>query len=576
MTTNKYGDSAYFDREFSTEQRQNLAKSGAAMPGGGFPIKSEQDLKNAIRAIGRAKDPAAAKAHIKKRAKALGLTKLLPDTWDAAPADCADCKGTGDCATCAGTGMVDGEDCADCAGTGDCATCDGTGEVKKTNDAKNPMVSCPSCDGTGENDSGGDCSTCGGSGKVPKGTKSKDARPEFVHSYDALLEFDDKAKLRLARDGYLIASPRIARTGIQIYKGVELGISDVDEIRVYRPAAEVFSKDSIRSFSNRPVTLEHPGEMVDASNWDKHAIGHTGDEIMRDGEFIRIPMMVMDQEAIDAIRKGQRQLSVGYSADLEWKAGITDSGEAYDAVQRNIRANHLAVVASARGGSKLVIGDTRDGDSEGDGNMPTKTIVVDSVSLEISDTAASVIQRALKVRDDANEAFEAEIEELKAELKKIGVQFDTDKKALDTAVQTKDGEIAVLKKKIEDGKITPAMLDEAVKMRVGVVDRARKILGDKLVIDGKTDDDIRRQVVAVVLSPEQAKSMTEDQILGAFLAGTHGDSKGNGSNGSGDRLRKHLSSNDGHAHSSGDAREKAWNDMNARTQNAWKGEQTKQ
>ena len=72
------------DKEFSEEQRKKLAKSGKAMPGGGFPIESEQDLKNAIHAIGRAKNPAAAKAHIKSRARARGLSKLIPDTWDAA------------------------------------------------------------------------------------------------------------------------------------------------------------------------------------------------------------------------------------------------------------------------------------------------------------------------------------------------------------------------------------------------------------------------------------------------------------------------------------------------------------
>jgi hypothetical protein len=31
--------------------------------------------------LGYAKDPAKAKAHIISRAKALGLTKMLPDTW---------------------------------------------------------------------------------------------------------------------------------------------------------------------------------------------------------------------------------------------------------------------------------------------------------------------------------------------------------------------------------------------------------------------------------------------------------------------------------------------------------------
>lgn len=70
------------NREFDTEERDNLAKEGKALPDGSFPISDEQDLKNAIHAIGRAKDPEKAKAHIKKRAKELNLTSLIPDSWN--------------------------------------------------------------------------------------------------------------------------------------------------------------------------------------------------------------------------------------------------------------------------------------------------------------------------------------------------------------------------------------------------------------------------------------------------------------------------------------------------------------
>ena len=71
----------YWKREFSDKERSALADTGAAMPDGSFPIKSEQDLKNAIQAHGRAKDVAAAKKHIMSRARALNLTHLLPDEW---------------------------------------------------------------------------------------------------------------------------------------------------------------------------------------------------------------------------------------------------------------------------------------------------------------------------------------------------------------------------------------------------------------------------------------------------------------------------------------------------------------
>jgi uncharacterized membrane protein YkoI len=68
-------------RAFSDEARQSMAKEGTAMPDGSFPIASENDLRNAIMAHGRAKDPEAAKAHIKKRAAAMGMESMVPEEW---------------------------------------------------------------------------------------------------------------------------------------------------------------------------------------------------------------------------------------------------------------------------------------------------------------------------------------------------------------------------------------------------------------------------------------------------------------------------------------------------------------
>lgn len=68
-------------RAFSEDERTKLADEGMALPDGSFPIKSTDDLKNAISAFGRAKDKEAAKRHIMKRAKALGAEKMIPAAW---------------------------------------------------------------------------------------------------------------------------------------------------------------------------------------------------------------------------------------------------------------------------------------------------------------------------------------------------------------------------------------------------------------------------------------------------------------------------------------------------------------
>lgn len=74
-------------RDFSDKQRKEMADKKEAMPDGSFPIANVDDLENAIKAIGRAKDQEKAKAHIIARAKALGATDKLPEDWKGSTKD---------------------------------------------------------------------------------------------------------------------------------------------------------------------------------------------------------------------------------------------------------------------------------------------------------------------------------------------------------------------------------------------------------------------------------------------------------------------------------------------------------
>src|SRR5690606_35603689 len=133
---------------------------------------------------------------------------------------------------------------------------------------------------------------------------------------------------------------------------------------------------------------------VTADNWKTLAVGEASTDVMRDGERLKIPLIVKDTNAIAAIQAGKRELSVGYACDLAFEPGITPDGLAYDAVQRNIRANHVAIVQRGRAGSDFRIGDsafqwgaaplTMDEDSQ----MNTRTIIVDGLSVTTTDQGA--------------------------------------------------------------------------------------------------------------------------------------------------------------------------------------------
>lgn len=71
---------------FSRDKRKKMAGKGKALPWGGFPIEDCGDVKNAVRAIGRAKDRSRTIAHIKRHAKSLGCSHLIPKKWSGAGA----------------------------------------------------------------------------------------------------------------------------------------------------------------------------------------------------------------------------------------------------------------------------------------------------------------------------------------------------------------------------------------------------------------------------------------------------------------------------------------------------------
>lgn len=153
-------------------------------------------------------------------------------------------------------------------------------------------------------------------------------------------------KIGKTPEGYIIDTPIIARTGIQWYR------RDGKDVAEYRPPEEVFAPQSLASFVGRPLTIDHPSFMVRSDNVRNVVVGAILGEPWRDGENLRARVVVHDKRAADLIERGLKaELSVGYTVETEQVAGITPEGAHYDAVQRNIRCNHLSIVTRGRAGN---------------------------------------------------------------------------------------------------------------------------------------------------------------------------------------------------------------------------------
>ena len=305
--------------------------------------------------------------------------------------------------------------------------------------------------------------------------------------------FDDlktTGKTRITKDGYLVAYAKVARTGVQEYLGSELG-SDKEIVRVMRPESEVFAKDSLSSYSGKPMTNDHPSEPVTAETWKRDAIGAIGEEVIRDGDYIRVPLIMMDAAAIEDYKAGKRELSMGYEADIEF----VDHAD-YDAIQKNIRINHIALVEKGRaGGAK--IGDAGGQKTNGQSqktevNPMTKKVKFGDVTIEVSEQAA--------------EAIEALTEQLKTAKEEAQASAD----AKDKELAEKDGEI----EKLKGNSMTADKLDAAIAERVAIIADAKKIAD--LDYSKKSPADIRRAAVAAVIGDDKLKDKSDAYVEARF------------------------------------------------------------
>lgn len=170
-------------------------------------------------------------------------------------------------------------------------------------------------------------------------------------------------RIRRLADGRVAAVAKFARTGCYTYAGSEVGRPDLASVTVYRDEAEVFSEDAMASFGHKAITLGHPPEGVTAANWKRVSVGFTEGRVARDGGFVEIPLMLADASAVEALDRGERELSAGYSCQLIWGDGVAPDGTKYQAKQTKISGDHIAIVPSGRAGGACRLGDAATNDS---------------------------------------------------------------------------------------------------------------------------------------------------------------------------------------------------------------------
>lgn len=157
-------------------------------------------------------------------------------------------------------------------------------------------------------------------------------------------------------EGYLICKDAIlARTGKQQYRRSEIYGDSCenaeDIVDVDRSEKEVFSDATLASFENKPITVEHPDESVNSTNWKNYQVGFVRDVRRgktQDGQDVILGnLVIQDEKAIEEILDGEHtDLSCGYDCDIKDDNGL---------YQTNIRGNHVALCREGRAGIAKIV-----------------------------------------------------------------------------------------------------------------------------------------------------------------------------------------------------------------------------
>jgi hypothetical protein len=135
----------------------------------------------------------------------------------------------------------------------------------------------------------------------------------------------------------------LTRTGVLNYLN-----ADGSTRRELRPPEEVFRQDSLATLRSATVTEGHAA-WITPENYQTHTRGHVAENVREDGSLVAAELIVQSSDSLKRIDTRElTELSAGYTCDFDPTPGEWQ-GQRYDGVQRNIKYNHVALLAPGAG-----------------------------------------------------------------------------------------------------------------------------------------------------------------------------------------------------------------------------------
>jgi hypothetical protein len=289
-----------------------------------------------------------------------------------------------------------------------------------------------------------------------------------------------------------------------------------------RTPEEVFSKVSLDSMATMPIYIGHKYDenkklIKDEAKRKEMAVGYSSESVIGNNVYVSSDLKVTRADGVEAIKKGMQSLSVGYDCEVIPESG-TWCGIHYDAVQKNIVNDHIALCWCGRQGDQAVIHmDSEDAilcddaavlaaedkNSKEEGMAENlKTIQLDSVDYSAEPAVIDALQKAV-VRADT---LDKELLAANMDKSKIEAERDSLKAKFDS-----------VEKELEDMK--KAHLDEAeintrVAQRIVLVDSA-KVAGVEVKGD-EADIDLKKAVILKAFPDVKFDGKDDNYINASF------------------------------------------------------------
>lgn len=312
-------------------------------------------------------------------------------------------------------------------------------------------------------------------------------------------------------NGWLRFDALPTRIGVFTYQNADGSLR-----RELRLPQHVFDSRALASFHMVPLTNDHPDEALTADNTAQYQRGSIGNDVRRDGDFVRVSGLVTDAALVAAIMGGKTELSCGYDCELVPTAGEWN-GIKYDAIQTNIRGNHIAVVDRGRAGPSARINmDAAIMVSGKEDSMEMVKVTIGDLTMEIPKEEADKIRNMLNGGGGAEASAPMMTDTTKADraaLDRVTAERDEARRKLDT-VFSKEAEA----KRKQDAEQLRETLKREVRDRFALESQVVKLLGDDYKTDGKTDRDLRLAVITNADKAFKADGKSDDYITARFDA----------------------------------------------------------